>query len=186
MPEYRFYLFGPPRLEFQGQPVAVDTRKALALLAYLLIEDQPQSRDTLATLLWPESNQSAARAALRRTLSPLRSALSSDIIDFGRELIAIHPGDDLWCDVLDFQVQLAEWRSHGHAENQTCLRCLDPLKKAVDLYQADFMAGFGLRDSVAFDDWQFFESRSSGPRTGRCFGTTGRDLSGKGRLRCRD
>ncbi len=158
MPETRLYLFGAPRLEVQGQPVAIDTRKALALLAYLLIENQPQSRDTLAALLWPESDQSAARAALRRTLSPLRSALSDDIIDFGRELIAIHPGEALWCDVSDFQAQLAECRSHGHAEDQTCPRCLAPLQKAAALYQDDFMAGFSLRDSVSFDDWQFFET----------------------------
>ena len=158
MPDYRLYLFGAPRLEYQEQPVAIDTRKALALLAYLLIENQPQSRDTLATLLWPESDQTSARAALRRTLSPLRSALNSDIIDFGRELIAIHPGGDLWCDVIDFQAQLAECRNHGHPEDHTCPRCLNPLQEAVILYQDDFMAGFGLRDSAGFDDWQFFET----------------------------
>ena len=101
MPAYRLYLFGAPRLEHRDQSIAMDTRKALALLAYLFIEEQPQSRDTLAALLWPESDQSAARAALRRTLSPLRRALSADLIDFGRELIAIHPGDDFWCDVID-------------------------------------------------------------------------------------
>ncbi|MFN2153339.1 MAG: BTAD domain-containing putative transcriptional regulator, partial [Anaerolineales bacterium] len=158
MPETRLYLFGAPRLEVQGQPVVIDTRKALALLAYVLIENQPQSRDTLATLLWPESDQSAARAALRRTLSPLRRALSADLIDFGRELIAIHPGDDFWCDVIDFQARSAECRSHGHAEDQTCPRCLVPLQKAASLYQDDFMSGFSLRDSAAFDDWQFFET----------------------------
>ena len=30
----------------------------------------------------------------------------------------------------------------------------------MELYRDDFMAGFGLRDSVAFDDWQFFQSES--------------------------
>ncbi|MFN2153402.1 MAG: hypothetical protein ACK2T5_17505, partial [Anaerolineales bacterium] len=148
MPETCLYLFGAPRLEVQDQPAVIDTRKALALLAYLLIENQPQSRDTMATLLWPESDQSAARAALRRTLSPLRKALSPELIDFGRELIAIHPGGDFWCDVIDFQAQLAECRSHGHAEDQTCPRCLAPLQKAAALYQDDFMAGFSLRDTA--------------------------------------
>ena len=35
MPAYRFYLFGVPRLEYKNKPVSIDTRKALALLAYL-------------------------------------------------------------------------------------------------------------------------------------------------------
>jgi tetratricopeptide (TPR) repeat protein len=30
--------------------------------------------------------------------------------------------------------------------------------EAVSLYQADFLAGFTLRDSVEFDDWQYFEA----------------------------
>ncbi|MFN2233663.1 MAG: AAA family ATPase, partial [Anaerolineales bacterium] len=56
------------------------------------------------------------------------------------------------------QAQLAECRSHGHAEDQTCPRCLAPLQKAAALYQDDFMAGFSLRDTAGFDDWQFFET----------------------------
>ena len=41
-----------------------------------------------------------------------------------------------------------------------CAECLPPLTEAVELYRDDFMAGFGLRDSAAFDDWQFFQSES--------------------------
>ncbi|HEX8034295.1 MAG TPA: hypothetical protein VF510_10630, partial [Ktedonobacterales bacterium] len=62
-------LFGTPRIECDGSPVVVDTRKALALLAYLALTRQQQSRDTLAALLWPDYDQSHARATLRRTLS---------------------------------------------------------------------------------------------------------------------
>jgi len=158
MPDYRLYLFGTPRLEYQNKPVVLDTRKALALLAYLLIENQPQSRDTLAALLWPESDQSAARAALRRTLSPLRQALSADLIDFGREIIVLHPDENLWCDVIAFRAALAECHRHGHTKTQVCPRCLEPLSIAAELYKDDFLAGFSLRDSAAFDDWQFFET----------------------------
>lgn len=158
MPDYRYFLFGAPRLEYQNQPVAIDTRKALALLAYLLIEGKPQSRDTLAALLWPESNQTSARAALRRTLSTLRSSLQAGLFDFGRELIAMQPDSDLWCDVLDFRAHLEMCRTHGHGEDQVCEICLTPLQSAADLYTADFMTGFSLRDSAEFDDWQFFTS----------------------------
>ncbi len=158
MSDTRLYLFGPPRLEYQGQSVNIDTRKALALLAYLLIEGKPQSRDTLAALLWPESDQTAARGALRRTLSPLRTALSDNLADFGREIITLHPESGLWCDVLTFQNALNECRTHGHPKDQSCPRCLPSHEMAADLYRGDFMAGFSLRDSTAFDDWQFFET----------------------------
>lgn len=158
MSAYQVYLFGAPRLEFQGQQVAIDTRKALALLAYLLLSGEPQSRDTAAVLLWPESDQSSARAALRRTLSTLRSALNDELVEFGREIIAIQPGDDLWCDVIAFQARLADCRTHDHPAEQVCERCLVPLQEAAELYKGDFMSGFSLRDSAAFDDWQFFEA----------------------------
>jgi DNA-binding SARP family transcriptional activator len=158
MPEIRFTLLGAPRLEGNGKPIEVDTRKALALLAYILLEDQPQSRDTLAALLWPESDQSSARAALRRTLSTLRKALTDDIIDFGREIIALEPDSGLWCDVREFQAKLHDCRQHGHDENQVCPRCQSPLEQAASLYTDDFMAGFSLRDSAEFDDWQFFQA----------------------------
>ena len=46
-------LLGPPRVERDGEPVAFDTRKAVALLAHLALVDRPRSRDALAELLWP-------------------------------------------------------------------------------------------------------------------------------------
>ncbi|NQU30728.1 MAG: AAA family ATPase, partial [Anaerolineae bacterium] len=158
MPKTKLYLFGAPRLEYQNQTLPIDTRKALALLAYLLIEGKPQSRDTLATLLWPESNQTSARGALRRTLSTLRSALPEDVVDFGREVIALQPDRGLWSDVTTFRTRLEDCRTHGHPEDKVCPNCLIPLQQAAELYTGDFMAGFSLRDSATFDDWQFLES----------------------------
>jgi predicted ATPase len=38
-----------------------------------------------------------------------------------------------------------------------CPECLALLEEAVELYQDDFMAGFTLRDSPDFDEWQFFQ-----------------------------
>jgi len=69
-------LLGPPRVERDGAAVAFDTRKAVALLAYLAVVQRPTSREGLAALLWPESDGTDARNALRRTLSVLRSGLA--------------------------------------------------------------------------------------------------------------
>ena len=75
MPRLTLTLFGSPRIELDQQPITVDTRKAIALLAYLALARQPHSRDALAALLWPDYDQSHAYAALRRTLSALNKAL---------------------------------------------------------------------------------------------------------------
>ena len=45
------YLLGSPRIERDGAPLEVDTRKALALVAHLAVTGQPQTRDALAGLL---------------------------------------------------------------------------------------------------------------------------------------
>ncbi|UCH60792.1 MAG: AAA family ATPase [Anaerolineales bacterium] len=157
MSALNFYLLGAPRLERDGQPVEVDTRKAIALLAYLVITDKPHTRDTLATLLWPDYNQSNARAALRRTLSALRKALEPDALEISRDLVALAQPVKLKCDLWEFQRLVASTDSHGHDSHQVCAQCLEPLEEAVSLFREQFMAGFSLRDSPPFDDWQFFQ-----------------------------
>jgi hypothetical protein len=64
-------LFGVPEIERDGRPVHVARRKALALLAYLAATQQPQPRDLLAALLWPDLGQENARAMVRHALSAL-------------------------------------------------------------------------------------------------------------------
>ena len=155
----RISLLGAPRIEHDGVPVEVDTRKAIALVAYLAVTRQSHTRDALAGLLWPEYNQSRARAALRRTLSSLGKARAEGWLHADRESVDL-AGDTIWVDVTRFHDLLAECKEHGHPESEVCFECLPPLTEAVALYHDDFMAGFGLRDSVAFDDWQFYQSES--------------------------
>jgi DNA-binding SARP family transcriptional activator len=57
-------LLGPVTVEVDGSPLAVDTRKAVALLAYLAVTARPASRASVAALLWPESGDEEARGAL--------------------------------------------------------------------------------------------------------------------------
>jgi predicted ATPase/DNA-binding SARP family transcriptional activator len=151
-------LLGTPRIEHDGVPVEVDTRKAIALAAYLAVTGQRHTRDALAGLLWPEYSQSRARAALRRTLSSLGKARAEGWLRADRESVGLD--ETIWVDVARFHDLLAECKEHGHLESEVCPDCLPSLTEAVALYHDDFMAGFGLRDSVAFDDWQFFQSES--------------------------
>jgi predicted ATPase/DNA-binding SARP family transcriptional activator len=164
MSQLALYLLGPLRVELDGKLVHIGRRKAVALLAYLLVTGprpgaQGHRRDSLATLLWPECDHSRARAELRRTLSVLRTTLGGDWFAADRETIGLNPGASPWLDVERFHSLLLTWRGHGHPETDLCPRCLPPLTEAVELYRGDFLAGFTLRDSSDFDDWQFFQTQ---------------------------
>ena len=71
-------LLGPPLVELDGGAVQLGRHKAVALLAYLALTREPHSRDALATLLWPELDQSHTRGQLRRTLSLLNRTLGAE------------------------------------------------------------------------------------------------------------
>ncbi len=154
------YLLGPARLERNGQIVEVETRKALALLAYLALHPERLSRDQLATFFWPEYDQARAYANLRRTLWALNKALGEGWIMADNLTIELRQEAGLWIDVLAFQRLLAQCRDHDHRSDEVCAACLALLVAAVQLVRGNFLEGFSLDDSAAFDDWQFFEAES--------------------------
>jgi DNA-binding SARP family transcriptional activator len=143
-----------------GVPLEVDTRKAVAMLAYLAVSGVSHRRESLAALLWPDYDQIHAMGALRRTLSSLRKALRGEFLEIKRETVGIHPLADWWLDVAEFHRLLNEGQSHGHARAQVCPRCILDLENALRLYRDHFMAGFTLRDSPEFDDWEFYQAES--------------------------
>ena len=58
-----------------------------ALLVYLAVEaDHPHRRQSLAGLLWPESDQDRARHALVQTLYALRRDLGADVVTGAADL----------------------------------------------------------------------------------------------------
>lgn len=158
MTQLEIRLLGSPQIEYDGEPIEVDTRKATAMLAYLAVMGETYTRDALAALLWPDYDQSSARGALRRTLSVLRKALDKDCLEVTRATIGIRPDVEVNLDVEQFQRYLKECEQHGHGSEESCPRCIPPLEKAVSLYRGDFLSGFTLRDSANFDEWQFFQT----------------------------
>lgn len=113
--------------------------KPVALLAYLALspEGRFQRRDRLVGLLWPELDQSHARAALRKALHDVRAALGAQfIVARGDDEVAIAPGA-LRCDAAEFAAAI---------ENRH-------LARAVELYRGDFMPGFFLPGCVEYERW---------------------------------
>ncbi|HEX6541403.1 MAG TPA: AAA family ATPase [Ktedonobacterales bacterium] len=158
MAQVALYMFGPPRIEIDQQPATLDTRKALALFVYLAVTQRPHTRDALAGLLWPDYDQAHARATLRRTLSPLHRLLGEGYLSIEREMLALRPDAALWSDVHEFEDLLARRQKHGHDESAVCVDCLPLLAQASNLYTDSFLSGFSLRDSLAFEDWQWAQS----------------------------
>jgi DNA-binding SARP family transcriptional activator/predicted ATPase len=157
MAELRIALLGPPRVERDGAPIEVDTRKAIAMLAYLAIHPERHGRDAVAGLLWPDYDSEHARGALRRTLSTLNKAVGPGWLAADRTTVGFAQ-TGFWLDVTRFEELLAGCRDHGHPPDDACPACLDPLAEAARLHRGDFLAGFGLRDSTSFDDWQYFQA----------------------------
>ncbi|MEL6527443.1 MAG: BTAD domain-containing putative transcriptional regulator, partial [Chloroflexota bacterium] len=147
-------LFGAPYIEKDGESISVDTRKAIAILAYIIVTNTRQSRETLATLLWEDSDTKSAKASLRRTLSTLNKALNAPDLIIERRAVTFVVDDSTSVDVVEFESLLKQVENHSHDLEGLCEHCLTKLEKACALYTGYFMLGFGLRDSIAFDDWQ--------------------------------
>jgi DNA-binding SARP family transcriptional activator/tetratricopeptide (TPR) repeat protein len=133
-------LLGPLEVAVAGRPIVVDTRKALAIVALIAAEGRPFARDELAAMFWPEADEDAARGALRRTLSALRAAVGDSGLVIDRKQVALDPTAS--------SVDLADLERLAASS-----RPLD-LETAAALAKGPFLAGFALRDSPAFDDWQ--------------------------------
>ena len=155
------YLLGSPRVELDGEQVHIPRRKALALLAYLAITGREHSRDALAAFLWPEYDQSSARAELRRMLSSLNRTIGHERLIVDRDMAALDLNAGVWVDVQVFERELVACAQHDPPPSAPCPECVARLSDAVALYEDGFLAGFTLPDSEPFDDWQRFEAQRS-------------------------
>src|SRR5919106_5549780 len=89
-------LLGLPQIFLDDQPIVTDRRKAIALLAYLAVNDidhprQKYSRESLSTLLWPDYEQAKAFSNLRRTIWEVHQAIGEDWLIAERESVHLNP-----------------------------------------------------------------------------------------------
>jgi predicted ATPase/DNA-binding SARP family transcriptional activator len=153
-------LLGSFQVTLDGNPVRTfESDKVRAMLAYLVAEaGQPHRRESLAGLLWPERPERSARQNLSQALYNLRQSIgdrdaappfllvTTDSIQFNRS-------SDHWLDVAAFANGLAGCDQHDKGIVETCEQCGEQLQQAVSLYRGDFMTGFSLDGSAAFEEW---------------------------------
>jgi predicted ATPase/DNA-binding SARP family transcriptional activator len=140
MATFEIRLFGAIEVYRDGQAVSgFRSQKTLALLAYLIVEDRPLTRDYLAGLLWPDTSQPEALGHLRRALYNLTQCLPG-CLEIDRRVVRFHPAAPA---VVDVRL-LAELMSQAYP---------DSLRQAAVLVRTTFLEGIYLRDCPEFETW---------------------------------
>jgi predicted ATPase/DNA-binding SARP family transcriptional activator len=159
--ELIFSLLGRLQIEHrQLGPITLTNRKAIGLLAYLLIEsNRSHSREFLLGLLWPDLPTAAAQNNLRVTWAQLQKALVMRDSDAQPHLIGnrlalrFNPFSDHELDTARFRALIEACRIHPHANQHDCAECAARLTQALELVRGDFLDEFSLGDCLQFDEW---------------------------------
>lgn len=136
---------GPPAVEVDGEgaPRELTWRKNLALLLYLARSpDRCRTREHLATLLWGEKNEEAARHSLNEALRTLRQHGGEDlVVSDGRQVVLDGERVRLDTERLEDALEAGDWEA------------------GAELVRGVFLEGFGVPDASGFEDWMSAERR---------------------------
>jgi DNA-binding SARP family transcriptional activator len=146
-PALQLALFGGVTIQVHGERVTdLPTRKAEALLIYVVCNPHPHQRETLAELFWDDLPADRATANVRLALNHLRKRFEP-FLEITPTTVAIRLDIDCWVDVQVFARALAAQPREA-----------EPLAEALNLYRGDFLEGFHLRSARGFSEWQDAQS----------------------------
>ncbi|MCC6862673.1 MAG: AAA family ATPase [Bryobacterales bacterium] len=126
---------------------SVNTNRLQSLLAFLALHSgAAQSRERLASVLWPESNDSQARTNLRQLLHNLRRALPVECSPLTTDNRTVCWRRDIACsiDVIEFETVAARAADAERRGDFTTAR--EALEEAARLYQEDLLPDL-------YDEW---------------------------------
>jgi WD40 repeat protein/DNA-binding SARP family transcriptional activator len=153
----RIYTLGGLSIECNEQPVnGFISRKVEALLVYLACTGRSQAREVLAELLWPERSQSQSLRSLRVGLSNLRQILPENV-NITRRTVSLAADPATWIDVAEVEQLLASAGIRERREGILSDGEAKALVSALDFYRGDFLQGFYVADSRAFEEWAEME-----------------------------
>lgn len=149
MSELRLTVLSTLSIEHDGKPVAeLSLRKAQALLVYLAVTGQRESRQTLAGLFWSDVPEDLARTSLRTALAQIRKAVGPHVLA-DRDAISFDRERPHWVDVHFFEEACRRLQTELPCDDTERLR----LHEAVTLYGDGFLVGFPETDAVLFEEW---------------------------------
>lgn len=126
------------------------TRKVSGLLKYILVRGEPQSREKLAGIFWPESDRKSAGTSLRVALYELRKVLSAAGLGFdceeallkeGREGFALSDAHVVFTDTQQMEQLYEQWQTSNPEDP------LQLLMRLCELYHGPFL------EHGEYDDW---------------------------------
>src|SRR6266487_451744 len=157
MSTIRIYLFGKFCVRHNEQVLdGFDARKVQELFCYLLLHrDHSFPRETLASLLWPDTTTTQSKKNLRQTLWQLQSALGSHngrvngrILLVEQDWVQLNSEADIWLDVAVFeQVYNLVQKTPGQELNGSQAQLL---QESVQFYQGPLLEGW-------YQDWCLLE-----------------------------
>lgn len=139
-------LLGTIDIRLNGEEVpSLTTGRTVALLAFLSVTGQAQSRTAIANLLWNAETEQQARSNLRYALRDLRRAVGDYVVVEG-ESVSFNRALPHWIDSATFA-------SHIRLATGSCSNEPDILHQLLNLYGGKFLTGFQISDAPAFEDW---------------------------------
>ena len=158
MSQYSIRLLGPTQVECEGNPVrGFRSRKAIALLGFLVLHPYPISRRQLADLFWRDKLETQGRANLCWVLHNL-STLLPGCFNADHHTISFQRGAQVWVDVFAFEALTAD--------NQ-----VTRLDAAVDLYRGELMSDLHVNSCPGFENWLIGEREHRHQRVLRALNT---------------
>ena len=133
----RLEVLGPFSIARDG-PLTLRNKKAQALAAFLALNPGLHARERLATLLWPDSSEEAARQSLRQCVSTLRRDLADLPLTTDHDHLGLQ-SSALATDLDEFNAALSD-------------PSVANLKRASVLYRGQLLDGINARSDL-FDEW---------------------------------
>jgi DNA-binding SARP family transcriptional activator/predicted ATPase len=136
-------LLGRTSSNLNGSPtLAFRTRKAEAILYYLVMAAQPIDRSTIAELFWSDMTTANAQKNLRSVLPGLRDLLGDYLLITNRQ-ITFNQSLEHLVDLYELQRVLAD-SSLTHAEK---------FSQFTKYYQGELLAGLSIANAPEFESW---------------------------------
>jgi DNA-binding SARP family transcriptional activator len=150
-------LFGYPKVTIENEEIRFKRRKSLALLAYLVVSEEPRSREYLANLLWPSLSERSAAQNLRNILSDIRLNAAGDFLNVDSEQVSLDPSAP--SDIAGFGSVARLIDDLPPSRQILPPGLVAKMDQAIQLYGRGFLAGFRIGDSEEFDDWQYLHAQ---------------------------